>query len=89
MFLFVSGHVTSWSARELVRGLAALVLLAPPTFWMGTTFPLLLQGVVPDAQLQGALGFGYLPDLDVDASRDPSDRLIPASRNTDYTTLGG
>jgi spermidine synthase len=43
VFLFAGKHVTSWEGRELCRALAAFAILALPTLWMGTTFPLLLQ----------------------------------------------
>jgi hypothetical protein len=39
---------------------------------------LFLQGVVPDAQLAGALGSGFDPTLDVDAAHDPSRAEMPA-----------
>ncbi|NUO52475.1 MAG: fused MFS/spermidine synthase [Polyangiaceae bacterium] len=35
----------SWGARELTRGVAAIAILAVPTFFMGTTFPLLLTRI--------------------------------------------
>jgi spermidine synthase len=42
--LFVSAGkvVHSWAGRELTRAAAAFGILALPTLWMGTTFPLLL-----------------------------------------------
>lgn len=39
---------------------------------------LFLQGVVPDAQLAGAMGSGFDPTLDVDAQHDPSKAEMPA-----------
>jgi hypothetical protein len=39
---------------------------------------LFLQGVVPDAQLAGAVGSGFDPTLDVDAAHDPSKAELPA-----------
>ncbi len=42
----IAGKVfDSWGARELTRGAAAVLILAVPTFFMGTTFPLLLARV--------------------------------------------
>lgn len=35
----------SWGARELCRAAAAIAILAVPTFFMGTTFPLLLARI--------------------------------------------
>ncbi|MDI1448716.1 fused MFS/spermidine synthase [Polyangium sp. 6x1] len=50
LFLFAGKHVHSWAGRELVRALAALLILAVPTVFLGTTFPLLLHRVasMPD-----------------------------------------
>ncbi|TKD03996.1 fused MFS/spermidine synthase [Polyangium fumosum] len=50
LFLFAGKHVHSWTGRELVRALAALLILAVPTVFLGTTFPLLLHRVasMPD-----------------------------------------
>lgn len=39
---------------------------------------LFLQGVVPAAQLVGAIGVGYDPTLDVDAQHDPTVSAMPA-----------
>jgi hypothetical protein len=39
---------------------------------------LFLQGVVPNAQLNGAIGSGFDPTLDVDSQRDPSLGIMPA-----------
>ncbi|MDI1429881.1 fused MFS/spermidine synthase [Polyangium sorediatum] len=50
LFLFAGKHVHSWTGRELVRALAALLILSVPTVFLGTTFPLLLHRVasMPD-----------------------------------------
>ncbi|MCU1600087.1 MAG: hypothetical protein JWO22_796 [Frankiales bacterium] len=40
---------------------------------------LFLQGVVPDAQLAGALGSGFDPTLDVDDAHDPGNAALPAA----------
>jgi len=50
LFLFAGKHVHAWAGRELVRAFAALSILAVPTIFLGTTFPLLLQRVasLPD-----------------------------------------
>ena len=50
LFLFAGKHVHSWAGREIVRALAALLILAVPTVFLGTTFPLLLHRVasMPD-----------------------------------------
>ncbi|MDC0742118.1 fused MFS/spermidine synthase [Polyangium mundeleinium] len=50
LFLFAGKHVHSWTGRELVRALAALLILAVPTVFLGTTFPLLLHRIasMPD-----------------------------------------
>ncbi len=45
LFTFAGGRVASWAGREACRALAALGILALPTLWMGSTFPLLLQRV--------------------------------------------
>jgi hypothetical protein len=38
---------------------------------------LLLSGTAPVRQLVGALGLGWMPNVDVDASHEPADALIP------------
>src|SRR5262249_12094539 len=43
LFTFAGRYVTSWAGREACRALAAAAILALPTLWMGSTFPLLLQ----------------------------------------------
>lgn len=40
---------------------------------------LFLQGTVPDAQLRGAIGSGFVPTLDVDDARDPGPKALPES----------
>ncbi|WP_338046549.1 fused MFS/spermidine synthase [Polyangium spumosum] len=45
LFLFAGKHVHSWAGREIVRALAALLILVVPTVFLGTTFPLLLHRV--------------------------------------------
>lgn len=54
VFTFAGKHVASWEGREVVRALSAFVILALPTLWMGTTFPLLLQRIAarPDVGAQ-------------------------------------
>jgi spermidine synthase len=75
VFVAVAPWAESWAARELVRALVAVVLLAPATTLMGLTFPLLLRRVAarPDVARQvgrlaalntlgsiaGALAAGY------------------------------
>lgn len=45
-FFAAAGKVVhSWAGRELCRGVAAFAILAVPTVFMGTTFPLLLGRV--------------------------------------------
>ncbi|MFO0612063.1 MAG: spermidine synthase [Polyangiaceae bacterium] len=44
-FSFAGKHVASWAGREVCRWLAAIVILVWPTYWMGTTFPLLLEEI--------------------------------------------
>ncbi len=50
LFLFAGKHVHAWAGREIVRALAALLILVVPTIFLGTTFPLLLHRVasMPD-----------------------------------------
>jgi hypothetical protein len=40
---------------------------------------LFLQGIVPDAQLAGAVGVGFIPSLDVDDAHDPGPAAMPAA----------
>ncbi len=42
LFTAAGKVVHSWTGRELVRATAAFAILAVPTYFMGTTFPLLL-----------------------------------------------
>jgi spermidine synthase len=44
VFTFAGHHVGSWAGREACRALAATAILAGPTLFMGSTFPLLLRG---------------------------------------------
>jgi spermidine synthase len=43
LFIALGPSVRSWGARELTRGLAALLALCVPVIAMGTTFPLVLR----------------------------------------------
>lgn len=56
LFTFAGKHVSSWAGREVTRALAAFVILALPTLWMGTTFPLLLQRVAARADVAARVG---------------------------------
>jgi spermidine synthase len=56
VFTFAGKHVASWTGREAVRALAALVVLAPPTVAMGATFPLLLQRAAGRADVAARVG---------------------------------
>ena len=56
VFTFAGKHVTSWEGREAVRALAAFVILALPTLWMGTTFPLLLQRIASRPDVAAHVG---------------------------------
>lgn len=53
---FAGKHVRSWEGREACRALAALAILALPTYWMGTTFPLLLSRVAASADVAARVG---------------------------------
>jgi spermidine synthase len=56
LFTFAGKHVASWGGREATRALAAFAILALPTLWMGTTFPLLLQRVATRADVAAKVG---------------------------------
>lgn len=56
LFLFAGKHVFSWGGREVVRALAALVILAIPTVFLGTTFPLLLGRVAARRDVAARVG---------------------------------
>jgi spermidine synthase len=56
VFTFAGGHVASWAGREICRALAALGILALPTLWMGSTFPLLLQRVAGRPDVASRVG---------------------------------
>jgi spermidine synthase len=56
LFAFAGKHVHSWAGREITRALAAFVILALPTYWMGTTFPLLLTRVAARADVAREVG---------------------------------
>ena len=58
VFTFAGRYVTSWAGREACRALAALAILALPTLWMGSTFPLLLLRI--SARLDVAARVGRL-----------------------------
>ncbi len=55
-FVFAGLHVTSWGGRELCRAVAAIAILAVPTVWMGSTFPLLLQRVAGRRDVAARVG---------------------------------
>jgi spermidine synthase len=56
LFLFAGKHVHSWGGREVVRAIAALVILAVPTVFLGTTFPLLLGRVATRRDVAARVG---------------------------------
>lgn len=56
LFAFAGKHVHSWAGREVTRALAAFAILALPTYWMGTTFPLLLTRVAARADVAREVG---------------------------------
>jgi len=56
VFAFFGKHVFSWSGREICRALVALVVLAPSTLCMGTTFPLLLTRVAQRRDVASLVG---------------------------------
>ena len=56
LFTFAGAHVSSWAGREVCRALAALGILALPTLWMGSTFPLLLQRVAGRPDVAARVG---------------------------------
>ncbi|MBK8255503.1 MAG: fused MFS/spermidine synthase [Polyangiaceae bacterium] len=55
-FAFFGKYVTSWTGRELVRAGVALLVLAPSTLCMGTTFPLLLTRVAKRRDVAALVG---------------------------------
>lgn len=56
-FFTAAGKVIgSWGGRELCRAGAAFAILAVPTYWMGTTFPLLLAKVASRKDVARAVG---------------------------------
>ena len=56
LFAFAGKHVHSWAGREVVRALVAFGILALPTLWMGTTFPLLLQRIAGRPDVAARVG---------------------------------
>src|SRR5262249_39834824 len=56
LFVFAGKHVSSWGGREVCRAGAALAILVVPTYWMGTTFPLLLQRVAARPDVAAHVG---------------------------------
>jgi spermidine synthase len=56
VFAFFGKHVFSWAGREACRALVALVVLAPSTLCMGTTFPLLLTRVARRRDVASLVG---------------------------------
>jgi spermidine synthase len=56
IFIGVGARVTSFHGREACRALAAFAILALPTYWMGTTFPLLLGRIAGRRDVAAAVG---------------------------------
>lgn len=56
LFLFAGKHVFSWGGREIVRAIAALIILSVPTVFLGTTFPLLLGRVAARRDVASRVG---------------------------------
>ena len=56
VFLFAGKHASSWAGREIVRAIAALVILAVPTVFLGITFPLLLGRVAAQRDVASHVG---------------------------------
>lgn len=56
LFLVAGKHVDGFAGRELVRALAALSILAIPTVWMGSTFPLLLRRAARHSNVAALVG---------------------------------
>jgi spermidine synthase len=56
LFAFAGKHVHAWAGREVTRAVAAFAILALPTYWMGTTFPLLLTRVAARADVAREVG---------------------------------
>jgi spermidine synthase len=56
LFLVAGKLVHGWTGRELVRALAAFGILALPTMWMGSTFPLLLRRIADEPNVAALVG---------------------------------
>lgn len=57
LFFAAAGKVVhSWAGRELTRAAAAFGIIALPTLWMGTTFPLLLGKLGGRADVASRVG---------------------------------
>ncbi|APR81379.1 Spermidine synthase [Minicystis rosea] len=56
IFTFAGKHIASWGGREACRAIVAFAILALPTLWMGTTFPLLLQRVAGRPDVAARVG---------------------------------
>lgn len=56
LFLVAGKLVSSWGGREVVRAIAAFVILAVPTVFLGTTFPLLLGRVAAQRDVAARVG---------------------------------
>jgi spermidine synthase len=56
VFSSVGPHVTTFAGRELVRFLAAAVVLLPPALLLGVFFPLLLRVAAANRELGHAVG---------------------------------
>jgi spermidine synthase len=56
VFTFAGKHIASFGGRELCRAVAALGILVLPTFWMGSTFPLLLERIAARPDVAAKVG---------------------------------
>jgi spermidine synthase len=55
-FAFAGKHVDSWHGRELCRAVIAFAILSIPTFFMGSTFPLLLARIADTGDVAARVG---------------------------------
>lgn len=56
VFAFAGKHVDSWAGREAVRAASAFIILSLSTYWMGTTFPLLLSRIASRPDVASHVG---------------------------------
>ncbi len=56
VFAFAGKHVSSWGGREAVRAASAFIILSLSTYWMGTTFPLLLSRIASRPDVAAHVG---------------------------------